>query len=390
VTLTVSAKLPWRSGDGSLNTWRVIKYLGSKRRLVQAISALAAGCRARTAVDLFTGTTRVAQELKRQGAFVTAVDTATYSEVLSQCYISTDAALVDNAELAETIAELNALAGQRGYFTEVFCERSRYLRPENGVRVDAIRDAIEEGHSTSPLYPVLLTSLLEAADRVDSTTGLQMAYLKQWAPRALQPLTLRVPELLAGSGRAMRADASQAVGMIGPVDFAYLDPPYNQHRYFTNYHVWETLIRWDAPEHYGIACKRADAKGAANRSKFNVRLTMPAALAELIAGIEATVVVVSCNDESWLGRDELVEMCAVRGHVELLEFDSKRYVGAQIGIHDLSGHKVGKVSHLRNIERLAVCGPRPAVLDAVEACRKRALEDSDAPLGRSVAEVGQP
>ena len=70
----------------------------------------------------------------------------------------------------------------------------------------------------------------------------------------------------------------------------------------------------------------------------------------------------SCNDESWLGRDDLIEMCAGRGHVELLEFDSRRYVGAQIGIHDLAGQKVGRVSHLRNVERLAVCGPRAEVL----------------------------
>jgi adenine-specific DNA-methyltransferase len=321
-------------------------------------------------VDLFTGTTRVAQELKRRGAFVTAVDTATYSEVLAQCYIATDANSPDHPELAEAIAELNALPGRRGYFTEVFCERSRYLRPENGARVDAIRDAIEENHRTSPLYPILLTSLLEAADRVDSTTGLQMAYLKQWAARAWHPLLLKVPDLLAGSGRAIRADARHVLDSIGPVDFAYLDPPYNQHRYFTNYHVWETLIRWDAPDHYGIACKRADSKSPATRSEFNSRLTMPVALGEIVANIDATVVVVSGNDESWLGRDELVEMCACRGHVELLEFDSKRYVGAQIGIHDLSGRKVGQVSHLRNLERLAVCGPRAKVRGALEALRQ--------------------
>ena len=141
----------------------------------------------------------MAQELKRQGAFVTAVDTATYSEALAQCYISTDAAAVDRDEIADAIAELSALPGRRGYFTEVFCERSRYLRPENGERVDAIRDAIEERHRTSWLYPILLTSLLEAADRVDSTTGLQMAYLKQWAPRSFLPLLLRVPELPGGA-----------------------------------------------------------------------------------------------------------------------------------------------------------------------------------------------
>jgi adenine-specific DNA-methyltransferase len=350
----------------------LIKYLGSKRRLVQTLSALASGCGAATAADVFTGTTRVAQELKRAGAFVTAIDTATYSEVLAQCYISTDAATVDQAELADALVELDALPGRRGYFTEVFCEKSRYLRPENGARVDGIRDAIEERHSGSWLYPIVLTSLLEAADRVDSTTGLQMAYLKQWAPRSFNPLSLRVPELLAGPGRSLRVDAREAVDSIGPVDFAYLDPPYNQHRYFTNYHVWETLIRWDAPDHYGVACKRADSRSAETRSDFNSRQTMPAALAGVVDKLEATVVVVSCNDESWLGRDDLVAMCAGRGHVELLEFDSRRYVGAQIGIHDPSGRKVGKVSHLRNLERLVVCGPRAEVKSAIEGWKQRA------------------
>jgi adenine-specific DNA-methyltransferase len=363
----------------------VIKYLGSKRRLVQAISSLASGCGASTAADLFTGTTRVAQALKFQGAFVTAVDTATYSEVFAECYIGSDATAVDQAELAEAIAELNALPGRRGYFTEVFCERSRYLRPENGARVDAIRNAIEERHRASWLYPVVLTSLLEAADRVDSTTGLQMAYLKQWAARSFRPLTLRVPELLPGTGRSMRADARDAVRAMGPVDFAYLDPPYNQHRYFTNYHVWETLVRWDAPEHYGVACKRADSREAVHRSDFNSKATMPLALAEVVGKLDATVVVVSCNDESWLGRDALIQMCAGRGHVELLEFDSKRYVGAQIGIHDPAGRKVGRVSHLRNVERLAVCGPRAEVLAAVEACRRDAhvAGDPRSPVGRA-------
>ena len=350
----------------------MIKYLGSKRRLVQTIASLASGCGVATAADLFTGTTRVAQGLKRQGAFVTAVDTATYSEVLAQCYVGTDATTVDHEELAEAIAELNELPGRRGYFTEVFCEKARYLRPENGARVDAIREAIEERHRGSWLYPVVLTSLLEAADRVDSTTGLQMAYLKKWAPRSFLPLSLRVPELLAGPGRAIRADAREAVASIGAVDFAYLDPPYNQHRYFTNYHVWETLIRWDAPDYYGVACKRTDSRSAATRSDFNSRQTMPAALAEIVTTIDATVVVVSCNDESWLSRDDLLAMCAGRGHVEILEFDSRRYVGAQIGIHDLRGEKVGRVSHLRNTERLAVCGPRAEVLDAIEGWRHRA------------------
>src|SRR5271166_6823028 len=107
---------------------------------------------------------------------------------------------------------------------------------------------------------------------------------------------------------------------------------------------------------------------------------MPIALGEIVAKIEAKVVVVSCNDESWLSRDELVKMCEQRGHVELLEFDSKRYVGAQIGIHDSAGQKVGQVSHLRNVERLAVCGPRAEVAAAVQAWRGRSREGPSEPV----------
>ena len=70
---------------------RVIKYLGSKRRLVPVLTRLCEAAGARTALDLFTGTTRVAQAFKRTGAHVTAVDTARYSEVFARAYVETDA-----------------------------------------------------------------------------------------------------------------------------------------------------------------------------------------------------------------------------------------------------------------------------------------------------------
>src|SRR3954447_13278672 len=162
----------------------MIKYLGSKRALVPVLGDIADRVGARTAVDLFTGTTRVAQELKRRGVHVTATDLATYSQVLSDCYIATDAATVDLRELDDELRHLQSLPGRPGYFTKTFCEDSRYFQPKNGARVDAIRDALEADHKGSVLFPVLLTSLMLAADRVDSTAGVQMAYLKQWAPRA--------------------------------------------------------------------------------------------------------------------------------------------------------------------------------------------------------------
>jgi adenine-specific DNA-methyltransferase len=339
----------------------VIKYLGSKRRLVPVLGRLLSHAGARTAVDLFTGTTRVAQEFKRRGAEVWAVDTARYSEVFARSYVATDAAAMDDASLRAAIAELDALPGHEGYVTRTFCRRSRYFRPKNGRRIDAIREAIADRYSGSPLEPILLTSLLEAADRVDSTTGVQMAYLKGWAPRSDNPLELRVPALIPGPGHAIRADAAEAVGWLPEVDLAYVDPPYNQHRYFTNYHVWETLVAWDAPETYGVACKRTDARDPTTRSRFNAKAEIGEALAEVIAGIRARVLLLSFSNEGWIRLSDLVEMASGRGHVRVLAFDSKRYVGAQIGIHDPHGVKVGRVSHLRNLEYLVLAGERSDV-----------------------------
>ncbi len=342
----------------------VIKYLGSKRVLVPVLGDIATAVGARTSVDLFTGTTRVAQELKRRGLEVTATDVASYSAVLSDCYIATDAATVDRAELAAELARLNALPGTRGYVTRTFCEDARYFQPHNGVRIDAIRDAIERDHPVgSPLRPLLLTSLLLAADRVDSTTGLQMAFLKSWSERSHRDLELVEPALIDGPGHTVCGDAMETVDRLPHVDLMYLDPPYNQHRYFTNSHVWETLVRWDEPDHYGIACKRADARDEATKSVFNVKREMPVAFTDLVSRARADVLVVSYNDESWIGAEEMVEVLLGAGHetVMTLAFAGRRYVGARIGIHGPDGSRVGTVGRLTNVEHVFVAGPAELV-----------------------------
>lgn len=361
----------------------MIKYLGSKRVLVPVLGEIAAAAGAATAVDLFTGTTRVAQEFKRRGIEVTATDSASYSEVLSDSYIATDARDIDHDALRAEIERLNSLPGEPGYVTRTFCEESRYFQPRNGARIDAIRAAIDRDHPEGPWRPILLTALLIAADRVDSTTGLQMAYLKSWSPRSHRDLELHLPELLPGPGHTIRGDAVSTVDDLDPVDLMYLDPPYNQHRYFTNYHVWETLVRWDDPDHYGIACKRVDARDDVTRSVFNSKHAMPAALADLIGRARAELVVVSYNDESWISPEEMTLALREAGHecVEVLAFDSKRYVGAQIGIHGPTGEKVGEVKRLRNVEYLFLAGDRDRVRHASSTTRR-------APAGRAAEPTG--
>ena len=350
----------------------MIKYLGSKRRLVSRIVALVSAIpRARTVLDLFAGSTRVSQGLKSAGFEVTANDLATYSEVLATAYIATDASRVSSEALMARLSELDALPGVRGYVTRTFCEDARYFQPMNGERIDAIRAGIDRLAESETERAILLTALLEAADRVDSTTGLQMAYLKEWAPRSHRPLTLRLPALLPGACRALRLEARECVAREEMFDVAYLDPPYNQHSYYSNYHIWETLVRGDEPSAYGIARKREDCR--TSKSAFNQRPNAWNALRDVVLGVRARHLVVSFSNEGFFTEDAIRALLAERGdEVAVIPVDSPRYVGARIGIHNPKGERVGAVSHVRNTELLFVAGPAAAQIVERSGAREQA------------------
>jgi len=353
----------------------MIKYLGSKRVLVPRIVAvLQALPKVRTVLDLFSGTSRVGHALKRAGLRVTANDHLAFAHTLARCYVEVDARRT-RGRAERLLAELARVPPQAGWLTATCCERARFFHPRNGARIDAIREAIAARSLPPDLEAVALVSLMEAADRVDSTTGVQMAYLKQWAPRALHDLELRLPELLPGPGTALRLDAAEAARQV-EVDAAYIDPPYNQHSYLGNYHVWESLVRWDKPDVYGTAQKRIDCRSY--RNPFNSKRRIRAALAEVLDALRARWLVVSFSDEGYLPRPELERMLAERGHVEVVEVDFKRYVGAQIGIYNPRGEKVGRVSHLRNREYLFLVGPDRT---ALRRARDAAAAPETAQLG---------
>ena len=348
-----------------------IKYLGSKRQflplIVEVVEQLRPAC---TVLDLFSGTSRVGDALKRRQYRVLANDYLACGETIARCYVEADGTAEQLRQARLLIDEFNRLPPSAGYFTVVFCEKSRYLQPKNGARVDAIREEIERKDLDPELRAIVLVSLMEAADRVDSTTGVQMAYLKQWAPRALGDLELRLPEIApraeAGKGRAHRMDAAEAVEVL-EADIAYLDPPYNQHSYLGNYHVWESLVLWDKPEHYGVACKRVDCRE--RKSDFNSKRRFRAAWEQIVDRVQARYLVVSFSDEGFLDRPEMETILARRGEVLVLENDYKRYVGAQIGVFNPSGEKVGRVSHLRNTEYLYVVSPEKLPEAAVRAMK---------------------
>lgn len=336
----------------------MIKYLGSKRTLLpEILRMVSAVYGARSVLDLFSGTSRVGHALKREGYRVFSNDHNAFAATLARCYVQSDREeVLDDA--TRLVREFNAMPSTGpGYFTHTFCERSRFFQPSNGERIDTIREAIARKGLDPELESVLLVSLMEAADRVDSTIGVQMAYLKTWAPRAGKPLELRVPEVLPratfGKGSASDFDALEAAASID-ADIAYIDPPYNQHSYLGNYHIWETLVRWDKPETYGVACKRVDCPD--RRSVFNSRPRCASALRELLHSVRAPTIILSFSNEGFIARDELDamlgELWGGTACVRTLEIDYKRYVGAQIGIYNPKGDKVGTAGHLSNKEYL--------------------------------------
>lgn len=334
----------------------MIKYIGSKRLLVDTISASLADLpRPAAILDVFSGTSRVSQALKRDGFTVTANDHNTYAHTIARCYIEADRSTwLSQAE--NLIGTLSEVEPTPGWFTQTYCEDSRFFHPDNGARIEGIRAHIDTLDLPEPLRSIALISLMEAADRVDSTTGVQMAYLKQWASRALKPLALRVPVLIAGQGHATQADATEAARSFSG-HAAYLDPPYNQHSYRSNYHIWETLVRWDQPEVYGVACKRIDCR--TDKSDFNSKRRIKQAFSDVIDAIDVGRLVVSFNNEGYLDRDVIEQILSSRGAVHTVVLDYKRYVGAQIGIHNNKGEKVGRVSHTRNKELLFVVDADP-------------------------------
>ena len=338
----------------------MIKYLGSKRKLIPwIIDIIDAHCPGATSIlDLFSGTSRVGLALKERGFGVIANDHNSFAYQLARCYIETGPKDLPS-NFNKIIEHLNALPGQEGFFTQRYCLEARFFHPKNGVKIDAIRSEIDELDISDRLRSVLLVSLMEAADRVDSTCGIQMAYLKAWAKRAHNPLVMRIPHLVDGApGRLCRAlclEAHMAAQGID-CDVAYLDPPYNQHSYRGNYHIWETLVCFDGPEVYGTANKRIDCRHL--KSDFNSKRTFKNALKKTIESLSAKFILISFNDEGFISQEELETLVRTFGKTQVFSVDYKRYIGAQIGIYNPDGVKVGNINKLRNKELIYVIDRR--------------------------------
>ncbi|MHA2135079.1 MAG: DNA adenine methylase [Candidatus Thorarchaeota archaeon] len=333
----------------------MIKYIGSKRKLITEVvnSISAVTPPGGLVVDLFSGTSRVGYALKKDAFSVHSNDYNAFSYTLADCYVVGNPETYAR-EAQMLIDELDSLAGNPGYFTQKFCIESRYFQPKNGERIDAIREAIEQKSLPPRLKSILLVSLMEAADRVDSTVGIQMAYLKSWAPRAHNDLQLRLPLLLPSTDSctysASQADAEVCASKVS-CDTLYLDPPYNSHSYLGNYHIWESLVSWDKPDTYGVANKRVDCRE--RKSDFNFKRKSFGALEAVLSSADFKAAVMSYSDEGHIPIDELASLLGRFGDVDYQAIDYARHIGHKIGKYGPDGSKASSsTGRSRNTEYL--------------------------------------
>ena len=319
-----------------------IKYAGSKLKLLPQILALVDSAEPRTVFDGFTGTTRVSQALAGTGYTIIANDLAVWSKTFATCYLLNDRP----PEAYQTLlAHLNNLEGKHGWFSEHYggeanggsaVQADGLKRPwqlHNTRRLDAIRDEIDVLELGEVEKAVVLTSLILALDKVDSTIGHYASYLKRWSPRSYKPLVLKVPQVgrKIRPNRVLNQDIFTAIEHV-EADLAYFDPPYGSNnekmppsrvRYTAYYHLWKTVCLNDQPELFGKARRRTDSSDVAAPNPFEDFRRNPAtsrfvaveAIERLIRDVNAKHVLLSYSSGGRATANELHDILERHGQI---------------------------------------------------------------------------
>ena len=186
-------------------------------------------------------------------------------------------------------------------------ESSRmYFTPENAARIDYFRKQIEEWHKNKLLseaeYMLLLASLVESVSRVSNTAGVYGAFLKKWDGRALKPIEFIKPAYNACDSLNIKIYNDKTENIISDVkcDILYLDPPYTQNQYGTQYHLLETLILNDHPSVSKVTGSRPVMP---MRSDWSKEYKAHILLDRIIANTTARYIVMSYNNDGLMSKE---------------------------------------------------------------------------------------
>jgi len=318
-----------------------VKYMGSKKKLVSYIGNLVGELKIKTAIDVFTGTTRVAQYLRQNDVETFTSDLSWASTKYANTYVHNG----DNKHLQRHIDVMNGLAPTNGWLTKNYTGdvdesepkgNGRCFKSKNTARADAARDYIETLDLHQWEKDTLITSVIHGLDAVDNTVGVQQAYLKEWCERADNNILFKLPVCLKGP-KAEHFEGNCLEIKYPEADLAYMDPPYSPHEYSTYYHIWDSVARWDKPETDLKVNRRIDRVSKSDhydgsmKSDWNRKEKAVEAFEKLIDRMPVRYCLISYNNESIVEQHELMDSCAKFGEVTLREVDYKRNIMSQIG-----------------------------------------------------------
>ena len=317
-----------------------MRYLGGKSLLTGHILGVLKeyATDVKTVADVFAGTGAVSYAFSECGYSVNANDALYFSYILN-CGLL-DGYGSNEKRITELINHLNALSVENSPWFELDkafiyqnysphndCERM-YFQTNNAIKIDLIRQEINRLHKelTEQEYNYLLATLVSAVPFVSNITGTYGAYLKFWDRRTSIPLQLTPLQSIATKSRCKcyNMDAIEFAKNIY-TDLAYLDPPYNGRQYISNYHLLETIARYDYPKIKGITGMRIDPEKS---SDFCKKTLVKESFAKLFRLLNCKYIMLSYNNEGLLSSGEMTELLLSVGKKDtfrLFEYDYHRY-----------------------------------------------------------------
>ena len=222
---------------------------------------------------------------------------------------------------------LNSLDGIEGFVYKNYCAGSgsgrNYFTDKNGKKCDAIRTELERLYNANEIdektYFFYLASLINSIDKYANTASVYGAFLKKIKKSAekdfvLEPLKISNAQV----GKTYNEDINKLVKEIKG-DVLYLDPPYNARQYCANYHVLETIAKYDNPELKGVTGLRDYSQ---QKSAFCSGKTVEKAFENLIKDAKFKYIFLSYNNEGLMSLDTIKNIMSKYGEYS---YETKEY-----------------------------------------------------------------
>ena len=309
-----------------------MNYIGSKYKLRDFIKKAVYGVAGTDLsqmifCDMFAGTGIVGRCFKSEVRQVIANDCEYYSFVLNKNYIENH---IEIADKERYIGELNAIPlTSKGIIYHNYClgggNARQYFSDSNGKRIDAIRQKIEywkrSGKIKDNMYYFLLASLLESADKVANTASVYSAFLKHFKPNAQKEMVLSPANFIINKNahRVFNMDSNLLIRRIEG-DILYLDPPYNARQYGANYHLLNTIAKYDHFIPKGKTGLRDYAK-----SLYCYKSGVLRVFEDLIKNANFKYIFLSYNNEGLMSATDVRKIMFKYGKYDLSETDYQRF-----------------------------------------------------------------